>query len=253
MFRLVARIIYFFYFQVFTPKGLDQAQAIVLAASAPTRVQPFTVEGGAVDSLVEVKSRRLCFSSKYNFMPTMCRFMRMSEMGSMGCISSTSCASVDLEHIFLCHDDLNIPNRRCDCCYDCTDRKGFMVGFHQTSRDAALCISMSPMRKSEGENGWFGDGVYFARCLDQTWLKIGYEGGKGALIVALIDMGKMKTVTHQRETNSARAIWGGTGRLPGYDSVYVTGQGIPAPLYMEENDEFLVYDPEKIVSFIVCI
>ena len=247
MFRLVARIIYFFYFQVFTPKGLDQAQATVLANA--------TVE--AVESQVVPAKKdgysRFCFSSKYNFMPTLCRFMRMSEMGSMGCISSTSCASIDLEHIFLCHDDLNIPNSRCDCCYDCTDRKGFMVGFHQTRYEAALCISMSPMRKSEGENGWFGDGVYFARCLDQTWLKIGYEGGKGALIVALVDMGNMKRVKHQSETNSARPMWGGTGSLPGYNSVYVEGQGIPAPRFMEEHDEFLVYDPDRIVSFIVCI
>jgi hypothetical protein len=110
---------------------------------------------------------------------------------------------------------------------------------------------LSPMRISEGENGWFGDGVYFARSFDQTFAKIGHEGGKGALIAALVDMGRMKTVRDQRETQAQRH--GGTGKDEGYDSVYVIGMGPGRSRFQEVNDEFLVYDPSRIKAFIVCV
>jgi hypothetical protein len=251
--RLLRRSIYFFFFQIFTPSGLEQAQLTV----NQNRVEPIsTIESLERRRQLEQgkalgKQKRFCFSSKYIFEASFCRFVRMSEMGSMGCISSSRCSSIDLEHIFYCHDDLNIPNERCRNCYDCTDRAGFLIGFHQTIREAALCIALSPMRISEGENGWFGDGVYFARSFDQTFAKIGHEGGKGALIIAMVDMGRMKIVKDQRETQAKRH--GGSGKDAGYDSVYVVGQGENRKEFQEENDEFLVYDPARIRAYIVCV
>ena len=255
--RLTQRSIYFFFFQIFTPPGLEQAQITVNQNKVEpiSTIENVTPESSRRETLEKVKAtrkqKRFCFSSKYVFESGFCRFVRMSEMGTMGCISSSSCSSIDLEHIFYCHDDLNVPNARCRCCYNCTDRAGFLIGFHQTSREAALCIALSPMRISEGENGWFGDGVYFARSLDQTNLKIGNEGGKGALIIAMIDMGNMKVVKDQRETAAQRH--GGSGRDEGYDSVYVVGQGVEAKQFEEENEEFVVYDPARIKAYIVCV
>ena len=253
--RFIQRSVYFFYYQIFTPDGLEQAQITV----NQNKVEPISTIENMSDTRVTKlekgaavgKHKRFCFSSKYVFETSFCRFVRMTEMGSMGCISSSTCSSIDLEHIFYCHDDLNIPNSLCRCCYDCTGRSSYLVGFHQTTREAALCIALSPMRISEGENGWFGDGVYFARSFDQTFLKIGHVGGKGALIVALVDMGRMKTVRDQRKTQAQRH--GGTGKDEGYDSVYVIGMGPGRSVFQEVNDEFLVYDPSRIKAFIVCV
>ena len=200
--RLTRRCIYFFFFQIFTPTGLEQAQIILNQNKVkPIRTIDATLESPGrklKKSKATGEQKRFCFSSNYVFETSFCRFVRMSEMGSMGCISSTSCSSIDLEHIFYCHNDLNIPNARYRCCYDCTDRAGFLIGFHQTPRNAALCIALSPMKISEGECGWFGDGVYFARSFDQTFGKIGREVGKGALIIDMVDMGRKKIVKDQR-------------------------------------------------------
>ena len=41
-----------------------------------------------------------------------------------------------------------------------------MIGFHQTTNDAAISMSMSPFRC--GKEGMFGGGIYFARSINQT-------------------------------------------------------------------------------------
>ena len=99
--------------------------------------------------------------------------------------------------------------------------------------------------------GWFGDGIYFARSYDNTFGKIGKDGGYDALIVALVDMGNVKYVNNSLETESKRH--GGTGRDVGFDSIYVHGQGVKKRDIETVDDEFLVYDPQRIVSFIVCV
>ena len=98
------------------------------------------------------------------------RFMRLSEVGTEGCILNNECLSTDLEHILKCHDDLNVPSKSC-CCftnlnYYCTGRENYMIGYHMTSNDAAISMSMSPFRL--GREGMFGGGIYFARSINQT-------------------------------------------------------------------------------------
>ena len=46
---------------------------------------------------------------------------------------------------------------------------------------------------------------------------------------------------------------GGSGRDEGFDSVYVVGQGVEAKQFEEIYDEFLVYDPARIIAYIVCV
>ncbi len=96
--------------------------------------------------------------------------LKLFKVGTEGCILNNQCLSADLEHILKCHDDLNIPTRNC-CCftnlnYYCTGRKNYMIGFHQTTNDAAISMSMSPFRC--GKEGMFGGGIYFARSINQT-------------------------------------------------------------------------------------
>ena len=67
----------------------------------------------------------------------------------------------------------------------------------------------------------------------------------------MVDMGNMKIVKDQRETAAQRH--GGSGRDEGYDSVYVVGQGVEAKQFEEINDEFVVYDPARIIAYIVCV
>jgi hypothetical protein len=50
--------------------------------------------------------------------------------------------------------------------YYCTGRKNYLIGFHQTTNDAAISMSMSPFRC--GKKGMFGAGIYFARSINQT-------------------------------------------------------------------------------------
>ena len=83
---------------------------------------------------------------------------------------------------------------------------------------------------------------------------MGEEGGFGALIIALVDMGRKKEVVNMRESNTKRPPVYGTGKLEGYDSVYALGQGENNKIFgCVSRDEFLVYDPMRIKQFIVCI
>ena len=50
--------------------------------------------------------------------------------------------------------------------YYCTGRKNYLIGFHQTTNDAAISMSMSPFKC--GKEGMFGGGIYFARSINQT-------------------------------------------------------------------------------------
>ena len=74
---------------------------------------------------------------------------------------------------------------------------------------------------------------------------------ENALIVALVDMGKMKRVVNMSETQNKRQ--GGTGRDADCDSIYAVGQGADRPDGCVTLDEFLIYDSARIKSFIVCI
>ena len=241
--RFVKRSIYLFGFQYFVPSGLGKAHDVINTNDSN---QVFTIIGQnnsnhGIISIIERK-HMLLFPEKYLFMPQFLRFMRISELGSMGCLASTNCTSLDLEHIVLCHNELNIPNEKCRCCYDCTSRKDFLIGFHQTDTESALCIAMSPMRPTKEEKSWFGSGIYFARCYADTHQKIGQEGGRGALIVALLNMKRVKHLKSKEDN---------TGNDPNFDSIYVPaksqGQNKPS------KDELLVYNANQIEQFIICI
>ena len=83
--RLLLRTVYFVYFKFFTPESLNDAQEIVNKTKDES---PRSAEEPTA-----LVSKRLCFSSKFAFEPGFCGFMRLSQMGSMGCISSKSCYS----------------------------------------------------------------------------------------------------------------------------------------------------------------
>ena len=150
----------YYYIELFTPEGLEEAQKEL----EKNKVEEFK---GAEEKYVEIgtktKLRRYLILSKsqFKFVPQFGRFARVSLLGSVFCAAKDYCPTTDLEHIFYYHNEFERPNQLYRCNFDYTGRRNYMIGFHQTSREAALKISLSPMRITQ--DGMFGDGVYFAR------------------------------------------------------------------------------------------
>ena len=68
----------------------------------------------------------------------------------------------------------------------------------------------------------------------------------GAVICALVDMGRKKIVPY-----SDRSITIAKLNAEGYDSVYVPGI-MPTPEGRVSRDEFVVYQKHRVKKFIVC-
>ena len=150
----------YYYIELFSPEGLEEAQKEL----EENKVEEFKeIEEKSIEIVNKPKLRRYLILSKsqFNFIPQFGRFARISLLGSGSCFAGKKCPSVDLEHILYDHNEFERPNGDRRCIYYCLCAKDFLVGFHQTSREAALKISLSPMRITQ--DGMFGDGVYFAR------------------------------------------------------------------------------------------
>ena len=160
---LAVVIFNYMYFELFTPKGLEQAQKEIeqdLCKDFTLEVEE-TTKTNEFSKASKLRKYVIISRSAFKFMPEFARFLRITQIGTRRCASGSLCSSVDLEHIFYCHNTLNIPNENLRCCYVCSGRKGYMVGFHQTKYEFALKIALSPMRPTK--EGMFGDGIYFAR------------------------------------------------------------------------------------------
>lgn len=171
------------------------------------------------------------------FAPRLVRFMRSIEIDSYFCLLGNFCGSTNLEHILRCHKKLHIPIKKCNPYYCLTCRCNYLVGFHQTDPKFLRSIALNGLRL--GRVGMFGSGIYFARSIADTYGKAQNEGG--AIIVALVDMGKMKTVYYAN-----RSITQNNLNFEGYDSVYAEAGGDLT------RDEFVVYSPDRIKSWIIC-
>ena len=201
-------------------------------------------------------------TANYTFKASFGRFMRLHQIASKGCILHANCPSIDLEHIFLCHDHLTAPppyikapneGSQCECCHydDWTERADYMVGFYQTSRDNALLLALLP-------NGDFeiiadpkqGGGVCFVRTLDPEKLEAFREGAADdddqdkvekvvepkdpALIVALVHKGELRRAVTNTDKDKEKEK--------------------DKKKSMQKYDTLFVADPKKqIVSFIVCV
>jgi hypothetical protein len=165
------------------------------------------------------------------------RFMRLRELGISLCHSGDYCLSIDLQHILRNHNKLNIPTKKCNPWYYCAGKENYLIGFHQTTADAALKIACTGFRP--GSDGMFGGGIYFARSIDHTFGKAHFTG---AFICALIDMGRMKTVTKGDRTITLQKL-----NREGFDSVYAKAGGDLS------RDEFIVYSSDRVKKWIICI
>ena len=157
---LIAIFFQYYYIELFTPEGLEEAEKEL----TENKVKEFKeIEEKSIEIVNKPKLRRYLILSKlqFNFIPQFGRFARISLLGSGHCLAGTKCQSVDLEHIFYYHNEFELPNQEDRCFYSCLCAQNYLVGFHQTSREAALKISLSPMRITQ--DGMFGDGIYFAR------------------------------------------------------------------------------------------
>ncbi len=247
--RFISITIYFVTCELYVPSKIKEIQ-IQLDQQAECQVQ--TISNEIIDDRTEKlpkddkKNNKKCFSllkKKYRPVPQFGRFMRLWEVGTEGCILNDQCLSVNLEHILKCHDDLNIPTRRCNCNY-CCGRDNYMIGFHQTSEISALKIALSPFKIGTG-GGTFGNAIYFARSINHTIGKaIDAENGRarwymGPVICAILDMGRiMYTHDLTRRDTTLESL-----NAMGYDSIYAYRDGRP---------ELIIYEPKRIVKFIVC-
>lgn len=169
------------------------------------------------------------------FAPQHARFMRCSEMNTSNCFFSKKCWSLNLEHILKCHDELYDPKK--NLWYKLTCRGNYLIGFHQTTPQNAVLISQIGF--IPGKRGMFGGGIYFARTVNVTHRKA-RKDRKGALIAALVDMGRMKIVERADNSITLQSL-----NNQGYDTVYAT-KGVDL-----NNDEFVVYESERIKEWIV--
>ena len=112
-------------------------------------------------------------------------YLRLEEMNTSICSAAAKCRTTDLTHILKCHDVLHEPVKDCNPCYILTCRKGFLIGFHQTTLEVALLIANTGFKC--GRTGMYGGGIYFARSVDLTDRK---ALTNGVLICALVDMEK---------------------------------------------------------------
>ena len=69
---------------------------------------------------------------------------------------------------------------------------------------------------------------------------------KGAVICALVDLGRKKIVEISDRSITLQKL-----NNEGYDSVYVPGI-IPTPMGRVSRDEFVVYEKHRVKKFIVC-
>jgi hypothetical protein len=97
----------------------------------------------------------------------------------------------------------------------------------------------------------FEKGIYFARTIDHTDQK---ALNNGAVICALVDLGNKKVPTKwTKQSYDINLEW--LQSLDGgpFDSIYakkgVTEKGSGQ---MISNDEFVVYEPERVKKWIVC-
>jgi hypothetical protein len=163
------------------------------------------------------------------------RFLRFSELSSRVCSSAGFCTVNDIEHILRSHSIIQQPTRCCNPAYWCN--KEIYIGFHQTTAETSLLIAQTGFKC--GKEGMFGGGIYFARTIDETMYK---AHNFGAIICAIIDMGKFKIVNE-----AARDITIDKLREEGFDSVFAKS----SPTFLRTGDELVVYEPERVIEWVV--
>lgn len=106
--------------------------------------------------------------------------------------------------------------------------------YHQTSPEAASLIVKNGFRP--GTQGWCGGGIYFATSPQATTTKaIGPDSHKGAMLEAMVDVGRVKYMGKYCD----RQLDGWKVAGQGYDSVsFDPGDG----------QEYIIYDKAKVLS-----
>ncbi|CAF1295949.1 unnamed protein product [Didymodactylos carnosus] len=109
-----------------------------------------------------------------------------------------------------------------------------VIGFHQTSKEAAYSIAKNGF--SVSTQGMMGRGVYFALSINHTEFKANQYG---AIICATVNLGKVLRIERRQVPVDIDV------RAQNYDSVYCD--------HPNGYDEFCVRRPQRIESWIITV
>lgn len=181
------------------------------------------------------------FSHKHKrFIPyVLTEAYRTQTIGNRTCQYGNRCENRQLEHVVIFHSTGYQPQLRW------TVQHKVYIGFHQTKPETAFKIAKSDFLPSAA--GMLGPGAYFARSMKGTERKVGHKGGRGAMFVAEIEMGKV----YEAHDGISRGR-NGDPRFDPREREYVMS-GAWANDYDtcyfrhfdESQDEFCIKDPEK--------
>lgn len=181
-----------------------------------------------LDSAIEACELATC---AFKLSPKHVCFMKKSQIGKSWCgltsssdttSSTTSCNRNNFRHIVECHSDR----------FDASTN----IGFCQASLSSAIKISSAGFKTSKGA---FGTGLYFSRSFDYTY-RMSHDSGP--IIIAQIDLGKSKTLNKRDTEMSLEKL-----KSDGCDSVYgEAGADLKRP-------EIVVYEPERVIKWIICL
>jgi len=112
--------------------------------------------------------------------------------------------------------------------------------FHQTSPEAGRSILKTGFRVGSG--GLCGPAIYFSPSAKDTDVKA--VGGRGFIIEAMVDMGRMKHMSGQcdHSMNAAKM------RQHGWDSITLDRGGFGECWFLPHCYEYIIYDKHRIKS-----
>ena len=189
------------------------------------------------------------FSHKHRrFIPyVLTEAYRTQSLGNRSCADGNRCKNRELEHIAIFHSTKHQPQSR----YTKEDKR--YIGFHQTRPSTSFQIVKSTFLPSK--QGMLGPGAYFARSIEGTERKVGKDGGRGAMFIVEIEMGKVYEVNFAEIRDKSNPAF----NQAKYDFVtngdwHQTYDTCYFKHYEEGLDEFCIKDPEKqIRSWVVVV
>lgn len=175
------------------------------------------------------------FSSDVKFSGKAVAMISEEQLDSMVCAQLSECLILDTQHRAFAHAKQLFKIQFQDVPYN---KRGvnLMIGFHQTTIEAAKSILLTGFRSSK--SGMLGPGIYFANNYDVTEHKRNQSTEGGAIFCAKIDMGKVYEMNDKNnEINYGRY----------FNSKYLHHAG--GVVY----DEFVVYNDSQILEYTLIV
>merc|ERR1712060_458030 len=112
--------------------------------------------------------------------------------------------------------------------------------YHQTSPEAGWSILKTGFRLGHG--GICGPAIYFSPTARDTDVKA--VGGRGFIIEATVDMGRMKTMSGQCDNTLTASKLSASQ----YDSITLARGGHAECWFLPPCYEYIIYDPKRVLS-----